>query len=91
MMRRWICNLVLAVALGSLAAGTATAMENRPVSGILTGVNVEAGFVEIGTSRYRVPQDVFERHDLSPGDRVEIYFKGPGGEVSEITPDDEPS
>jgi hypothetical protein len=91
MMRRWICNLVLAVALGLPAAGTSVAMDNRPISGVLTGVNEEASFVEIGTRRYQVPQDVFERHDLAPGDRVEIHFKGPGGEVSDITPDDEPS
>jgi hypothetical protein len=90
MMRRWICNLVLAVALGSLAAGTSLAMDNRPISGILTGVNEDAGFVEIGPSRYHVPQDVFERHDLAPGDHVEIHFRGPG-EVSDVTPDDEPS
>ncbi len=88
-MRYWICKVVLALAVCAMTVGTSAAMENRPVSGILTGVNVQAGFVEIGTIRYYVPEDVFERHDLAPGDRVEIHFSGPG-RVSEITPDDEP-
>ena len=74
------CTLAVASAE---ASGQTTIAQERPVSGVISGVDAEEGTIWLGPLRFYVPGTVFDLEELEEGVRAVVeYVQGEDGLVA---------
>ncbi len=73
----------LAGASAEAGSGLTTIGQERPVSGVISGVDADEGTIWLGPLRFHVPGSVFDLDELEEGDRaVGGYVPGEDGLVA---------
>ncbi len=73
----------LAGASAEAGSGHATIGQERPVSGVISGVDADERTIWLGPLRFYVPGSVFDLDELAEGDRAVVqYVQGADGLVA---------
>ncbi len=86
-------RLGIAILLFGLApAAVPAATIERPVSGVITGVDPDGQVIYLGSVRFEVPADVYDLDELPQGIRAVVHFTRDGQirTATKISPDDRP-
>ena len=50
----------------------------RPVAGVVNGVDIGSGMLRVGDEEFRIPRQIFDLTTLSYGDQVTVYWQQRG-------------
>ncbi len=72
----WLAIFACTLAGASAEAGSGhtTIVQERPLSGVISGVDAEEGTIWLGPLRFHVPGSVFDLDEIAEGDRAVVEY-----------------